>query len=113
MLDLPAGPYHENFNAAIFLEHANGGTSNVEVRDNWLLGSAFSVMVDSQSATFTGNKIGGDIKWGPCLQLDASEARGSPARATRGSRPGGGSTSATRADQVEAVITQVWLRAVT
>lgn len=67
-----AGRYHENFNAAVFLEHANGGTSNVEVRDNWLFGFAFSVMVDATNATFTGNKIGGDIKWGPCLLLGAS-----------------------------------------
>jgi hypothetical protein len=71
-----AGRYHENFNAAIFLEHANGGTSNVEVRNNWLFGSAFSVMVDSNSATFTGNKIGGDIHWGPCLLLDGSGSNG-------------------------------------
>lgn len=71
-----AGRYHENFNAAVFLEHANGGTSNVEVRDNWLYGFAFSVMVDSNSATVTGNKIGGDIKWGPCLLLDGSGSQG-------------------------------------
>ncbi len=67
-----AGPYHDNFNAAIFLENANGGDSNVQVRDNWLFGFAFSVMVDSPSAVFTGNKIGGDIKWGPCLLLESA-----------------------------------------
>lgn len=71
-----AGRYHENFNAAVFLEHANGGSSNVEVRNNWMFGFAFSVMVDSRSATFTGNKIGGDIKWGPCLLLDGSGSQG-------------------------------------
>jgi hypothetical protein len=71
-----AGRFHDNFNAAVFLEHANGGSSNVEVRDNWLFGFAFSVMVDSNSATFTGNKIGGDIKWGPCLLLHGSGSQG-------------------------------------
>jgi parallel beta helix pectate lyase-like protein len=71
-----AGRYHENFNAAIFLEYANGGDTNVEVRDNWLFGGAFSVMVDSYSASFTGNKLGGDIKWGPCLLLDGSGSPG-------------------------------------
>jgi hypothetical protein len=76
-----AGRYHENFNAAIFLEYANGGDTNVVVRDNWLFGGAFSVMVDSYSASFTGNKIGGDIKWGPCLLLDGS---GSPGFASAG-----------------------------
>lgn len=67
-----AGPFHENFNAAIFLENANGGTANVTVRDNWLFGFAFSTMVDSPSSAFLDNEIGGDIKWGPCLMLDSA-----------------------------------------
>lgn len=67
-----AGPYHDNFNAAIFLENANGGSSNVEASDNWLFGYAFSVMVDSPSSSFTGNRIGGDIQWGPCLLLESA-----------------------------------------
>lgn len=67
-----AGRYHDNFNAAIFLENANGGTSDVRVDHNWLFGFAFSVMVDSPSSTFTDNKIGGDIQWGPCLLLESA-----------------------------------------
>lgn len=71
-----AGPYHDNFNAAVFLENANGGSENVVVSDNWMFGFAFSIMVDSPSATFTDNKIGGDIKWGPCLLLESSGSQG-------------------------------------
>lgn len=67
-----AGRYHDNFNAAVFLENANGGTSDVEVDHNWFFGFAFSVMVDSPSSTFTDNKIGGDIQWGPCLLLESA-----------------------------------------
>lgn len=71
-----AGPYHDNFNAAVFLENANGGSENVVVSNNWMFGFAFSIMVDSPSATFTNNTIGGDIKWGPCLLLHSSGSRG-------------------------------------
>jgi hypothetical protein len=54
------------FNAAIYLEDANGGYSNVRVSNNWLYGFAFPVMVDSGTSTFTNNRIGGDIKWDVC-----------------------------------------------
>lgn len=60
-----AGTYRGGYNAAIYLENANGGDSHVKVHHNWLIGNAFSVMVDAVSASFTGNRIG-NPHWGPC-----------------------------------------------
>lgn len=61
-----AGAYKPTWNSAVFLENANGGTRNVQVRDNWFYGYAFSIMVDATNAKFIGNRVGGQIKWGPC-----------------------------------------------
>lgn len=61
------GPYESTFNAAIYLEGDNGGNSNVRVRSNWLYGFAFPLMAGPGPGTsFTDNRLGGDIKWGPC-----------------------------------------------
>ncbi len=60
------GPYQSTFNAAIYLENANGGVRNVSIQNNWLYGFGFSVMLDATGTTITGNEIGGDIKWGDC-----------------------------------------------
>ncbi|EWT05293.1 hypothetical protein N864_02190 [Intrasporangium chromatireducens Q5-1] len=60
------GPYASQFNAGVYLEDANGGTSNVKVTNNWLYGFGFSVMMDARNVTLQGNRLGGDIHWGTC-----------------------------------------------
>ena len=60
------GPFQWTLNAAVYLEDANGGDTNVRVTNNWLYGHAFPVMVDAGTSTFTKNRIGGDIKWDVC-----------------------------------------------
>jgi len=71
-----AGQYRDGYNAAVYLENANGGDSNVTVQRNWLYGYAFSVMVDAKSATFTGNRIGGNPHWGACYLGTSSGSNG-------------------------------------
>jgi len=61
-----AGAYLGSFNAEIYLEDANGGTSNVTVQNNWLYGGAFSVMMDARNTKLLGNQLGGDIHWNTC-----------------------------------------------
>ncbi len=60
------GPYQHMFNAAIYLEDANGGDSNITVARNWLYGFGFSVMMDATNVTLDSNRVGGDIHWGTC-----------------------------------------------
>jgi Right handed beta helix region len=60
------GKYREQYNAAIYLEDANGGNSNVSIEHNWLYGFGFSVMIDNSKTRITGNRIGGDPQWGTC-----------------------------------------------
>ena len=60
------GRYQSTYNAAIYLEDANGGDSNVTIKDNWLVGSGFSVMVDAPGTKIIGNRVGGDPHWGSC-----------------------------------------------
>jgi hypothetical protein len=62
-----AGAIKEQYNAAVFLEPANGNNSNVSVRDNWLIGSAWSVMVfRPTSSEFVRNQVSGSVRWGSC-----------------------------------------------
>ncbi len=67
-----AGPYQDTFNAAIYLENANGGVSGVTVANNWLLGFAWTFMVSATGTVLTGNVIGGDIHWGTCYLAASS-----------------------------------------
>ncbi len=60
------GPFQETFNAAVYLEDANGGENNIVVQNNWLYGFAFSVMMDARNTQLLGNQLGGDIHWGEC-----------------------------------------------
>ncbi len=60
------GPFQWTFNAAVYLEDANGGDNNIVVQNNWLNGFAFSVMMDARNITLLGNQLGGDIHWGEC-----------------------------------------------
>jgi hypothetical protein len=61
-----AGPYQPMYNAAIYLENANGGNKRVSLEHNWLYGSGFSLMIGTGDARIIGNRIGGDIHWGTC-----------------------------------------------
>ena len=74
------GPFQWTFNAAVYLEDANGGYTNVRVTNNWLYGHAFPVMVGPGTSTFTKNRIGGDIKWDTCYVgkgLNSNDFKGS------------------------------------
>jgi hypothetical protein len=66
------GGYLDTFNAAIYLEHANGGDTNVSIEHNWLYGFGFSVMVDASHTRIIGNRVGGDIHWGTCYLGDST-----------------------------------------
>ncbi|WP_240474334.1 right-handed parallel beta-helix repeat-containing protein [Intrasporangium chromatireducens] len=61
-----AGAYRPQYNAGIYLEDANGGTQNVTIANNWILGWGHSLMVDARNVQLVGNHFGGDIKWGVC-----------------------------------------------
>lgn len=61
-----AGPVSPNYNAGIYLEDANGGTRNVQIVGNLILGSSWSLMVNAPGTTLVGNRVGGDIRWGYC-----------------------------------------------
>jgi hypothetical protein len=66
-----AGPFQDTMNAGIYLENDNGGNSNVRVSNNWIYGHAFPIMVGpGRSIVLKDNRIGGDIKWGPCYPQD-------------------------------------------
>lgn len=60
------GAYQHMYNAAVYLEDANGGDSNIVVSHNWLYGFGFSVMMDAANVTLSTNRVGGDIHWGLC-----------------------------------------------
>jgi len=60
-----AGAYHYNYNAGVFLEDANGGDSRVRVVRNWIVGWAFSVMVQTPSSAFVRNHVA-KPHWRPC-----------------------------------------------
>lgn len=60
------GPYQPQFNAAIYLEDANGGDTGVTIRNNWLTGFGYSVMIDAKDTKLVGNAVGGNPKWGLC-----------------------------------------------
>jgi hypothetical protein len=60
------GTYRPPFNAAIYLEDANGGDKNVSIENNWLYGFGFSVMIDADGTRLVGNRVGGSPHWGSC-----------------------------------------------
>lgn len=68
-----AGKYQDTYNAAIYIENANGGARDVRIEHNWLLGSAWSLMIGTPGTTLLGNRVGGDIKWGTCYLGDVGE----------------------------------------
>ncbi len=60
------GPYQQSFNAAIYLENANGGDRNITIQDNWLRGFGYTFMVDATGTTIRDNVLGGTPRWGTC-----------------------------------------------
>jgi hypothetical protein len=68
-----AGDYQDTYNAAIYVENANGGARGVRIEHNWLLGSAWSLMIGTPGISLVGNRVGGDIKWGTCYLGDVVE----------------------------------------
>ena len=68
-----AGEYESTYNAAIYVENANGGARDVRIEHNWLLGSAWSLMIGTPGISLVGNRVGGDIKWGTCYLGDVDE----------------------------------------
>lgn len=70
-----AGPYRPPYNAAIYLEDANGGNADVSIEHNWLYGFGFSVMIASPGTRLIGNRVGGDIHWNLCYLGDGVRPR--------------------------------------
>ena len=75
------GPYQPPYNAAVYLEDANGGDTNVVIRDNWLRGFGYNLMIAATKVSITDNALGGDTNWGTCYlgegtPLAAVTARG-------------------------------------
>ncbi len=63
------------YNAAVYLEPANGGHSNVVIDGNWLLGGGhiFHYGADNDDKTrLTNNHFGGDPYWGPTATCHTS-----------------------------------------
>jgi hypothetical protein len=71
------GPAQFEYNAALYLEPANGGHSGVVVDNNWLSGGGyiFHYGADNDGATrLTNNHFGGDPYWGPSAVCHTSGA---------------------------------------
>jgi len=58
------GPWIDRFNAAVFLEDANGGNDDVLVEDNWINGGGFAVYVFGTNVRLVDNRFGPDARWG-------------------------------------------------
>ena len=65
------GKYQSTFNAAVYIEDANGGNTKVSIENNWLYGFGFSVMIDAPKTRIIGNRVGGDIHWDICYLSDS------------------------------------------
>ncbi len=68
------GAWESTYNAAVYMENANGGTRNVTVANNWIDGGGFSVYVTATNLTVSGNRFGRDAHWGICRNLGSSFA---------------------------------------
>ncbi len=58
------GPWRPEFNAAVFLEDANGGNSHVLVEGNVVNGGGYSLYVEGTDVALVGNRFGPDSRWG-------------------------------------------------
>lgn len=58
------GAWKPEYNAAVFLEDANGGNSDVLVEDNVVNGGGYSLYLEGSDVSLVGNRFGRDSKWG-------------------------------------------------
>jgi len=58
------GTWAPEYNAAVFLEEANGGNVDVVVEGNVVNGGGYSVYVEGTNVSFVDNRFGRDSKWG-------------------------------------------------
>jgi len=58
------GPHIPQFNAAVFLENANGGNTDVTITGNYIDGGGFSVYLGGKNTTFEDNSFGRNARWG-------------------------------------------------
>ena len=58
------GPWNERYNAAIFLEEANGGNVDVLVERNTVNGGGYALYVAGQGVRLIDNRFGRDANWG-------------------------------------------------
>lgn len=58
------GTWAPEYNAAIFLEGANGGNADILVEGNVVNGGGYSVYVEGTNVSFLGNRFGRDSRWG-------------------------------------------------
>ncbi len=58
------GPWMDRYNAAIFLEDANGGNDDVLVEGNVINGGGYAVYVGGTGVRFVDNRFGRDANWG-------------------------------------------------
>jgi hypothetical protein len=64
---IDGGDWIDPYNAAVYLQQANGGDSKITVSNNWLYGYAWGIMLgNGTDFTVIGNHFGGDIHWGIC-----------------------------------------------
>lgn len=61
---LDLGQWMDRHNAAVFLEDANGGNTDVLVERNVINGGGYSVYVAGQGVRFVDNRFGRDANWG-------------------------------------------------
>ncbi len=71
------GPWAPEYNAAVFLEDANGGNHDVVVERNFINGGGYSVYVEGRNVAFVDNVFGRGSRWGPLYpEHDAFRASG-------------------------------------
>ncbi|WP_147067514.1 right-handed parallel beta-helix repeat-containing protein [Terrabacter aerolatus] len=73
------GVWKPQYNAAIYLENANGGVRDVRIADNWINGGGYALMLDGDRVLLDGNTFGDDAHWGLC-EAKASFTRGQAPR---------------------------------
>ena len=66
------GTWESTYNAAIYMENANGGTTNVTVANNWLDGGGITLYVNATNLRVTGNKFGRAYHWDVCRNTGAT-----------------------------------------
>ncbi|MBO1751993.1 right-handed parallel beta-helix repeat-containing protein [Actinotalea sp. BY-33] len=58
------GPHKPQYNAAIFLQEANGGNTAVTIEDNWIDGGGYVLYLAGRHVTLTRNTFGPNGRWG-------------------------------------------------